>query len=435
MKYRHFWGVLALLLTGMVVSASVLSEEDEVCNWPQFHGPRRDNLSDDTGLLKRWPEEGPKLAWRATGIGHGFSSVAIADDMIYTAGNIEGYTVITAMDMSGGILWQTKSGPVFTGQYPGSRGTPTVSDGKVYHLNGNGYVVCLESKTGRKIWTLNILEKFQGRNSEWGLSESLLVDGKNVICCPGGEVVSVVALNKDTGETVWTCTGVGDKPAYAAPIIVDYRGLRQVITVMYGSAIGVAVDTGELLWKYDHPVEYGSNISTPIYHDGRVVLFRTFGHGATMLKLNVKDHKCTVEEVWHTEELDNEHGGVVLVDGYLYGHADGNHKWRHWACLELKTGKTMYSVEGLPAKASGTLTYADGMLYLVGEPGNVAIMPANPEGFNIVSQFQLPKDGKGPVWAHPVVCGGRLYLRHGNFLYAYSVTGKRSRPPNRRSLR
>jgi outer membrane protein assembly factor BamB len=322
--------------------------------------------------------------------------------------------------MPGSVLWQTKSGPAFTKSYPGSRATPTIAGGKLYHLNGNGYVVCLDAGTGEKVWSLNILEKFDGRNIEWALSESLLVDGQNVICCPGGEEVSMVALDRDTGETIWTCTGVGDKPGYVSPIVIDYGGLRQIVTMMSASAIGVNADTGELLWRYSHPIKYDVNIVTPIYHDGHVVLFATLARGATMLKLNVKDYNCTVEEVWRTEELDNEHGGVVLLDGYLYGHADGNHKWRHWACLELETGKTMYSVEGLTVDRSAALTYADGMLYLLSDQGTVALMPADPEGFNIVSQFQLPK-GKGPVWAHPVVCGGRLYLRYEDRLYVYYV--------------
>ena len=419
----RFWGfltILTLISAGMAQSA-VMVQETDGCNWPQFHGPRRDNISRDRDLLKLWPVEGPELVWKAEGIGQGFSSVAITGGMIYTAGNIKSDTFITALDMSGDILWQTKSGPAFTKAYPGSRATPTIDGDRLYHLNGNGYVVCLNAKTGELIWKLNILEKFQGRNIEWALSESLLVDGQNVICCPGGEEVSMVALDKNTGEIVWTCTGVGDKPGYVAPIIVNYKGLRQIITVMYGSAIGVAADTGKLLWKYDHPIKYGSNISTPVYHNGRIITFRTFGVGATMLKLNVSGDTCTVEKIWQTGELDNEHGGVVLVDGYLYGHADGNHKWRHWACLELETGKTMYSVEGLPTKATGTQTYADGMLYLLSDSGVVALMPPDPAGFNIVSQFQLPRVSKGPFWTHPVVCGGILYLRHGDILYAYNV--------------
>ncbi len=383
MKYKY---VPQALITLVLVLTSVdiaLTEEGAERDWPQFLGQRRDNVSDDTGLLKRWPDGGPRLIWKTAKIGYGFTSVAIVDGMIYTAGNMEDITVITALDMSGKVLWQTRSGPAFTKSYPGSRGTPTISDNKLYHLNGNGYIVCLEARTGEEIWTLNMSEKFSGQMGEYGWSESMLVDGENVICSPGGEEVSMAALNKHTGETVWICAGFGDKSAYTSPILVDYMGLRQIITTTSASAIGVAADTGELLWKYHYPVEYDMNVSTPIYHDGNVVLFRAFGRGTTMLKLNISGQTCAVEEAWHTVELDCGSAGVVLVDGYLYGQADGNQKQRHWACLELKTGKTMYSVDGLPVKDVGTLTYADGMLYLLSDPGNVALVPASPEGYNI----------------------------------------------------
>lgn len=417
-KIRKVSSILIILAFNIFCSTFILAEE---CSWPQFHGSKRDNLSNDTGLLKQWPNEGPELLWKTTGIGHGFSTVSIANGMIYTAGNIEGNTVITAMDMDGTILWQTTSGPAFTRSYPGSRSTPTIDGDRLYHLNGNGYIICVKAKTGEEMWRLNVLEKFNGRNIEWGLSESVLVDGQNVICTPGGEEISVVALDRDTGETVWKCVGVGDKPGYVSPIIVDYKGLRQIVTMMSASVIGVNADTGKLLWKYDHPIKYDVNIVTPLYYEGHIIISATLAAGTTMLKLNVDGNSCAVEKVWHTEELDNEHGGIVLVDGYLYGQADGNHKWRHWACLKLETGEAMYSVEGLPTDRSGATTYADGMLYLLSDKGEVALMPANPEEFNIVSKFHLPKDVKGPAWAHPVVCGGRLYLRHGEFLYVHNV--------------
>lgn len=415
MRFGLFLGMIVIL--GFTQFAFA---DEGKCHWSQFHGEQRNNISKDKNLLKQWSEGGPKLLWKTSGIGHGFSTVSIVDGIIYTAGNIDDYTYITALDMFGNMLWQTKSGKIFSGSYPGSRGTPTIYDGKLYHLNCNGYIACLDAKTGKEIWSLNIMEKLNGRLPEWGLAESLLVDGDKIICCVGGEEISVVAISRHNGEIIWACKGIGDKPGYVSPILVDYKGLRQFITMMSASAISINADTGELLWKYDHPIPYGSNISTPIYYDGYVIIFGTFAFGATKFRLNVDGNKCTIEKIWHTEELDNEHGGVTLIDGYLYGHADGNHKWRHWACLELETGKTMYAVDGLPG-ATGTQTYADGMLYLLGESGDVALMPPNPNGFNIISRFKLPKEDNSPLWAHPVVCGGRLYIRHGQTLYVYDV--------------
>ncbi len=416
----------AMVVVGLV--ASCAPAED----WPQFHGPRRDNRSADTGLLKQWPDGGPKLIWRTEGIGKGYATVAITGGKIYTAGNIGDDTVVTAMDTSGKILWQARNGLAYDRSFPGARATPTIADGKLYHLNGDGDIVCLDAATGKRVWGLNMLEKFDGRNIRWGLAESLLVDGDRVICTPGGEKIGVAALNKETGRTVWTCTGPGDRPGYVSPRIVDYAGLRQIVTIMSASAVGIAAESGKLLWKYKHKVAYDVNVNTPTYHDGHIALFGTWGRGATLLKLNVRGGGCDVEEVWRTEELDNEHGGVVLVGGYLYGQADGNHRDRHWACLDWRTGKTMYSVKGLPGKRSGTLTCADGMLYLLSDMGTVALMPPDPGDFRIISRFTLPAGGEGPAWAHPVVNGGRLYLRHGNFLYAYDV---RSTTKQRRLLR
>ena len=390
------------------------------CDWPQFHGPRRDNISTETGLLKRWPAGGPKLLWKADGLGHGWATVALVGERIYTAGKIGPSTVITALDRTGKQLWQAKTGPAFNRSPPGARATPTIAAGRLYHLNGTGHVVCLDAATGERIWAVNMLKRFNGRNIRWGLSESLLVDGGRVICCPGGKEVSLVALDAGTGKTLWKCTGARDKPAYAAPILVDRGGLRQIVTVMGASAVGVAADTGRLLWQVPHRVRFEAACASPIHHGGYLALFGTWGRGATLLKLNVDGAKCTAEEVWRTKDLDNEHGGVVLVAGYLYGQADGDHKRRHWACLDFKTGRTVWNAPELAGR-SGTLTYADGMLYLLSDRGTVALVPASPKGFEIVSRFDLPKGGRGSSWAHPVICGGRLYVRHGDFLYVYDV--------------
>lgn len=408
-------GWLLVLFSAGAAAASASDPE-----WPQFHGPRRDNRSTDTGLLQRWPEGGPPLLWQAEGIGEGWATVAISGGKIYTAGNIADETVITALDLDGKQLWQAKNGPAYDRQYPGARSTPTIADGKLYHL-GDGSIVCLDAASGRRLWQVNMIDKFEGRHPRWGLAESLLVDGNRLICCPGGPKAAMAALHKDTGETLWTCPGIDEPPGYASPIVVEYGGLRQIITMTGASTIGVAAETGKLLWKYDCPSRFDVNVSSLLFQDGELYFSETWGRGSTKLKLQVRGQACTVERVWHTEELDNEHGGVLLVDGYLYGFADGNHRDRHWACLDWKTGKTMYSTKGLVGPRSATLTYADGMLYVMNERGVVALVPARPETFEIVSQFELPKQGDGPTWAHPVVCGGRLYLRHGNYLYVYDV--------------
>ena len=408
---------ICLTLFAVAVGRCDLGSSSEAF-WPQFHGPARDNLSGDTGLLKHWPEDGPPLAWRVQGIGHGFATVSIGDGRIYTAGDLDGQTVISALDLSGKILWQTANGPSYDQSHPGARVTPTFDKGRLYHL-GDGPIACFDAATGRQTWSRNLFDEFGGRRPRWGLAESPLIDGSRVICSPGSEEIAMVALDKQTGQTLWTCRGAADPPGYSSAILVEYGGLRQIVTMTAEAAIGVAADNGELLWRYEHPAPYDVNACTPIHRDGRLILTGTWGRGATMLKLNVQGDRCTVEEVWRTKELDNEHGGVVLVGDFLFGHADGNHRKRHWACLEFETGGTAYSAKGLPGN-SGTLTYADGMLYCMGQKGDIAMVEAVPDDFRIINRFKLPP-GEGPYWAHLVVCGGRLYVRHSDTLYCYDV--------------
>lgn len=403
---------------GLALSAATVAGLG--ADWPQFHGPRRDNRSTETGLLREWPAGGPKLLWTATGIGHGFSAPAIADGLIYITGNVGPDTLITALDLDGKAKWTARNGPAYTRQHPGTRSTSTIDGGRLYHENAEGDVACLDARTGKPIWSLNILRKFQGRNIEWGLAESLLVDGDRVVCTPGGEEVSMVALNKLTGETVWTCKGLGQRPGYASPVLVEHQGLRQIVTMMAKAIVGVNADTGEPLWSVEHVTPFDESIFTPLHADGLVYFATAHGRGSRLLKLNVQGKRCSVEVVWRTEMLDSHHGGVVLLDGYLYGFCHGNYKPR-WDCLEFKSGKVMCS-ERTPT--AGCVTYADGMIYALDERGTVMLVKPVPDRRVVVSQFTLPKGGRGPTWAHPVVCGGRLYLRHSDCLFAYDIRAK-----------
>lgn len=411
--------VLAVLFVLFLLFSPAIAEQ-AVEDWPQFHGPRRDNISRETGLLKRWPEGGPELLWKAKGIGQGWATVAIAGGRIYTAGKIEDETIVTALDLDGRILWQQKNGLAYDRQFPGGRSTPTVNEGRVYHLSGEGNLGGFDAEKGNPQWSVNILDRFNGRNIQWGLAESVTIDGDRLLCCPGGEQIGIVALDKTTGETIWTCQGIGDKPAYTSGILVEYGGLRQFITTMSGSAVGVELESGRLLWRFERDAPYDVNVATPVYQGGHVAISTTWGRGTTLLKLIVDGRDCSVEPVWHNPEFDIEHGGFLLHDGHLYGLADGNHKRRHWACVDWETGEQTYDAKG-PGRSSAATSYADGMLYLLGDDRTVALVPANPQDFEVVSQFELPKGPEGRTWAHPVIHGGRLYLRHSDWLYVFEL--------------
>ena len=385
--------------------------------WPQFHGPNGHNISTETGLPTTWPEGGPTLLWTAEGLGHGFGTVTIADGMIYAAGDIGESCVITAMDLDGAVQWRFENGASWRGPTPGARPTPTMDGGRVYGENAHGAVVCLDAGTGHKIWGRNIAEEFGGKYSSWGYAESLVIDGDRVICCPGGDA-AMVALDKETGETIWQSPSAGEPAGYSTPVLGEYQGLRMLLTMGEKSLIGVNADTGDLLFRFEHYTpRYVANCVSPIYHDGHVFISGGYGKGSVLLKINADGATATVEPVWSTEDLDNRHGGVILLDGFLYGASQVTSKGR-WCCLEWETGRLMYAEPGV---GEGSLTCAEGMLYTLSEKRNVGLVKATPAGHEVVSQFAIPEGGAGATWAHPVVCGGRLYIRHGDRLYAYDA--------------
>jgi len=408
--------VVALLGFLLLVPAATAGEERD---WPQFHGPRRDNRSTETGLLRQWPPNGPPLVWTARGLGHGFATVALAGDAIYTSGDRGGKVVVTALDRNGRIRWQVDNGEAWEGSSPGSRGTPTIDGDRLYHENAHGQVVCLDAKTGKQLWRVNLLDEFHAKNINWGLAESVLIHGDRVICCPGGPEAAMVALDKHTGRTAWKSASAGDLAGYASPSLGEYQGLSMVFTLTSRAAIAVNANSGELLWRFEQVTPFDENIGMPICHDGHV-LVSTRTTGTALGKLRVDGKKASIGEVWRSKVLDNQHGGLVLLDGYVYGSSHVNSDGK-WICLEWNTGKVMYVARGV---GKGSLTYADGMLYTLSENRTLGLVPATPTGHEVVSQFKIPAGGEGPTWAHPVVCGGRLYIRHSDFLYAYDIRAK-----------
>ena len=410
---RSLWRAPLAIATWALLSPVGGGADD----WPQFHGPRRDNISLETALLGHWPEDGPRRVWTARGLGYGFSSVSTADGLIYTTGNIGDQTVITALDQDGNVRWREPNGPAYDRDHPGTRGTPTLDDGRLYHENADGDVLCLDARSGQRRWRVNIRKRFAGRIPTWGLAESLLVDGDRVICTPGGKDVGLAALDKKTGKTVWTCTGTNEEPGYCSPIVVEHEGLRQIVTLLAGSIVGVHAETGRLLWQVPHPTRNGENTSMPLFRDGRLLVSTQF-IGARLFELTVRGETATAREVWHNEDLNNHHEGVLWVDGHVYGSSRRGAGGNRWFCLDFETGRTLFAGLGI---GRASTTFADGRLYLVNHDGRVALVRPRPERFDLVSQFQIPEGGDGPVWAHPVVSGGRLYVRHGDLLHCFDL--------------
>jgi outer membrane protein assembly factor BamB len=344
--------------------------------------------------------------------------------VIYTAGNLDRdgkpQSVVTALGLDGKIRWQTAVGPAWTKDYPGTRGTPTLDGDRIYYETPTGEVSALEAKTGRKLWEVNVLQQFDAENIQWALAESVLVDGPRVVVCPCGKKASVVALDKLTGKTVWAAKSTGDKAGYGSPTLGEYKGLRIVFTMTAKAVIGVNADTGDLLWRYEHETSYDVNAANPIFRDGWVFISTGYRSGSVMLKLAVDGAKAKVEKVWDSKDLDNQHGGVLLVGDYLYGSAHQANGGR-WMCLDWKTGQRKYAEKGV---GRGAVAFADGMLYTLSEKRDMGLVAATPDGHKLVGRFKMPSGGDGPSWAHPVVCGGRLYLRHDDVLFAYDVQAK-----------
>jgi outer membrane protein assembly factor BamB len=411
---------------------SVVAAAETQPFWPEFHGPKRDNISPETGLLKQWPEDGPKLLWKFTGCGQGYAGVSIAGGLLFTTGDFGAEERVIAIDLDGKLKWQKPNGRSWTGPQPGARTTPTYSDGLVYQLNAHGVLSAFVAATGEVRWSTNLVERFSSRVSGWGFTENVIIDGDKVFVTLGGQAGKIVALNKKNGISIWANTEIQDTQAYSSPIIVTHGGVKQMIALTHESVVSVDVETGKLLWTHKHPSTCDQNVTSPVFHDGGVYV--TSGHkaGGRMFRVEVgraslaaTDTQAgaearptfTTKEAWFGVEQDNCHGGVVYVDGYLYGSGCRLYK-RGLVCAEFASGKIMYNNQDI-GKVS--VTYADGRLYCLGNDASMALVDVSPKEAKIVSRFQPPWVAKPPCLSHPVICAGRLYIRHLDELFVYDI--------------
>ncbi|MCP4642503.1 MAG: PQQ-like beta-propeller repeat protein [bacterium] len=406
------------LITRSVVVACLLAATMAHANEaPQFRGPNRDGIFPGTGLLEAWPDGGPTLLWKVTDIGMGYSSATVVGDTIYIAGMVgENEGMLFALGLDGSRKWELSYGEETRDkQAPGARSTLTVDGDRGYLISGLGVVTCFDLPKRAVLWQVDTLERFQGKQIQWTIAESPLIDGENLVCTPGGPDASLAALNKMTGETVWTSKGLSDASAYCSPNLIAHGDRRIIVTMTAKYVVGVDAATGDLLWTHEHPTDYGIHASTPVYADGMIYYSAGSKSGGGMLRLS--DDGAQVTSEWKDLNLDNFHGGFVHRNGYIFGTTHRTTK--EMMCLELATGKLVWRTEDV---TEGAMVYADGMLYVYEGPkaGIVSLIKATPDGFERTGTFTIT-EGTAKHWAHPTIAGGRLYIRRGELLFAYAI--------------
>jgi outer membrane protein assembly factor BamB len=385
-------------------------------DWPQWQGPDRTGNSKETGLLKQWPANGPSVVWTASGLGSGYGSLAVAGDRVFVQGTRSGNSIVVAYNRADGKeVWSKALGAQGDDDRgSGPRGTPTVDGDRLYVLTENGELACLKTD-GTEVWRRNILREFNGRQLQWLISESPLVDGAHVIVSPGGRGAGMVKLDKMTGKTVWQTKELSDPAGYSSPIVADVQGVRSYMTFTAGAGVGVRASDGKLMWRYDRAANGTANITTPLFFDNKVFFSSDYGTGAGLLQLSAQNGSVDANEIYFTRDMKNHHGGVVLVNGYLYGFDS-----TILTCLEFATGKRMWRDRSV---GKGAVTYADGHLYIQSEGNVVGLAEASPSGYVEKGRFNIPDKGY-PSWAHPVVSDGRLYVRNQDSVIAYDVKAR-----------
>jgi outer membrane protein assembly factor BamB len=365
-------------------------------DWPQWQGPDRTGLS---------------------GLGTGYGSLAVKGDRIFVqALNGSGSSVSSLNRGDGKVVWTKSLGRGGRNDRgPGPRGTPTIDGDRLYVLTENGDLACLNASNGTAVWQRNILADFGGRQLSWLISESPLIDGNNVIVTPGGPRAGIVALDKMSGKTVWASEQLGDEAGYASPIAADVQGVRVIMTLTSEAGVGVRASDGKLMWRHPAVANGTANVATPIFHDNKVFYSSAYGTGAALLGLTAQAGEVKAQQIYFTREMQNHHGGLVLVNGYLYGFHNSI-----LTCLEFATGKPMWRDRSV---GKGTIVYADGNLYIQSEDNVVGLAEATPTGYKEKGRFRTADQGF-PSWAHPVVSGGRLYIRDQGTLAAYNVKAR-----------
>ncbi|MDA3893628.1 MAG: PQQ-binding-like beta-propeller repeat protein [Salinivirgaceae bacterium] len=404
----------AILLIAVSMNAQVVSE---------WRGLGRTGVyTNETNLLKVWPQNGPELLWYVDSIPKGYASVAVAYSKVFVTGIVNDKDVLMAYDMEGQKLWETPYGRAWNGSYEHSRCTPTVENNRIFLSSGLGDVACLNAENGSIIWEVKAVDIYEGAAGKYGYAESLLLVDDKVFFTPAGEKTTMVALNKNTGETLWESKSLNDNASYASPLIIEAKGKKMILNLTEHFLFSLNPENGELMWQFDFGEYAGgkskrnNQTNTPLFFNNEIFLTSGYDHKSVMLSLAEDGNDVKVK--WVDTILDVHYGGVVQIDGYIYGTNWLHNRMGNWACIKWDTGKVMYSEEW---HNKGSIIAADSMLYCYEEKlGTMGIAPINPEKFEIVSSFKLPY-GDSPFWAHPVIKNGKLFLRSSTALMVYNI--------------
>lgn len=389
----------------------------------QWRGPDRNGTYPDKNLLKEWPEKGPELILEVGDLGGGYSTPVVYNNLIYTTGIRDSFDIITAIETDGTKKWQKSYGKAWYKSYSETRSTPTIENGKIYLVSGMGEVVCLDANSGNIIWNIDAQTVFKGEFLNWGIAESVLLVDNAAICTVGGNETTVVALDKNNGKLLWKSKNVGGARAYASPIRIEENGKRLVLAQTSNDLIALDPGNGEVVWTYDlfqyhtNRMGKGAQTNTALFFNNEIFVTSGYNHPGTMFSLS--DDWKSVSLKWKNDTLDCHFGGVVVMNGFIFGSNWTGNATGNWVCLDWKTGKTMYEHAW---NNKGAVIAADEMLYCYEEKtGNVALVRPNPEKFDIVSYFKIDK-GSGPHWAHPSIYDGKLFVRHGEVLMVYNIS-------------
>ena len=403
---------VTIALAVLALSGVVFTQAPPPADWFQWRGPNRDGISQETGLLQAWPKAGPPQAWRTNGAGNGYSSFSSAGGRLFTLGARNNNEYVMAFDRATGKkVWEYLNGRRYENDRgDGPRSTPTVEGDRLYVLGGSGDLTCLDL-AGTKIWSINLIQKFGGRNPYWGYSESPLIVGDRILVNAGGPRASIVAINKADGATLWQ--NHSDEAGYSSPMLMRTGSLNQVIFFTGSRSLAVDPRDGRLLWSYNKAANGTANVATPIVRGTRVFLSSDYGTGAALLEIRAAGNLASASEIYFTRDMRNHHASSVLIEDHIYGFSSSI-----LTALKFDTGAMAWRDRSV---GKGSLAFADGRLYLYSEDGVVGLAEASPAGYREHGRFSLAQQSGLPTWSHPIISGGLLVVRDQDNVYAYDV--------------